>query len=319
MRLHDGCPSGQTMCSGTCTNVNGDSQNCGACGHACTGGTVCVAGTCEVECPSGQIVCGGNCVTTSTDPGNCGACGAVCPSGQACISGTCTTECPAGQTVCSGACVSLSKDPCELRGVRRCVPQRPGVCVRDLHDGVPRGTDRLRWRLRQHGERRSNCGACGNACPSGQVCASGNCATSCQAGETELRRLRASSSRRTQRTAAPAARCAQAGRHASRELHDELPGRSDRVLRCLRDLTDDASELWQLWTRVRERKGVLLGQLHDVMPAGQSVCSGVCVNCRRTRTTAAGAAPCALPVTYASAAPACSPAKRGSPTAAEPA
>ncbi|HLD80779.1 MAG TPA: NosD domain-containing protein, partial [archaeon] len=39
-------PSGQTDCSGTCRNLQTDNSNCGSCGNACTGGTVCHQGQC---------------------------------------------------------------------------------------------------------------------------------------------------------------------------------------------------------------------------------------------------------------------------------
>ena len=42
-----GCPSGETNCSGTCTNTQAsDAANCGTCGHGCLGGT-CSGGVCQ--------------------------------------------------------------------------------------------------------------------------------------------------------------------------------------------------------------------------------------------------------------------------------
>jgi hypothetical protein len=40
------CPEGQTKCSGVCTNLNTDPQNCGACGTVCN--------------QAGMLFCGGN-------------------------------------------------------------------------------------------------------------------------------------------------------------------------------------------------------------------------------------------------------------------
>ena len=42
-----GCAPGLYCCSGTCTDVSSDLQNCGDCGHACpAGSTSCQGGTC---------------------------------------------------------------------------------------------------------------------------------------------------------------------------------------------------------------------------------------------------------------------------------
>ena len=43
------CPSGQTNCSGTCTDTSSDSNNCGYCGNICPSGTSCVSGSCSAS------------------------------------------------------------------------------------------------------------------------------------------------------------------------------------------------------------------------------------------------------------------------------
>jgi len=47
------CSSGQLECSGTCINVQTDSQNCGACGKTCGSGSTCQNGTCS--CTNGFV------------------------------------------------------------------------------------------------------------------------------------------------------------------------------------------------------------------------------------------------------------------------
>jgi hypothetical protein len=83
------CPTGTACCNGTCTDLNTDPANCGACGYVCDAATpVCRSGSC-VPCSGGETNCGGYCANLAYDPSNCGACGFVCPGGSGCIDGVC--------------------------------------------------------------------------------------------------------------------------------------------------------------------------------------------------------------------------------------
>jgi Stigma-specific protein, Stig1 len=96
------CPAPKTDCGTSCTNIQTDSTNCGACGNICptnpsNPGTraTCVGGQCE--CGSvGLSKCSNFCVDTQTDPNNCGSCGKQCMPGVGCVGGLC--QCPQGQT-----------------------------------------------------------------------------------------------------------------------------------------------------------------------------------------------------------------------------
>jgi hypothetical protein len=92
------CASGTVCCNGTCTNVNSDPANCGACGSACTAGTSCVNGTCSTSdgCFGGQVRCDGVCREIGGDPSNCGGCGVQCGPGQNCAGGLCQDAEPPG-------------------------------------------------------------------------------------------------------------------------------------------------------------------------------------------------------------------------------
>jgi len=50
-----GCSSGLTACNSTCTNVQSDPGNCGACGTACLAGQACTAGQCMGNSPNGAV------------------------------------------------------------------------------------------------------------------------------------------------------------------------------------------------------------------------------------------------------------------------
>ena len=84
------CPTGATCCNGTCTNVNSDPNNCGACGYVCPTNNVCANGTCVVlNCVYPNIPCSGVCVDPTSDRNNCGGCGQQCGPSEACIFGFC--------------------------------------------------------------------------------------------------------------------------------------------------------------------------------------------------------------------------------------
>ena len=84
------CPTGAACCNGTCTNLNSDANNCGACGYVCPAGTICSNGSC-VACNFPFIACNGVCVDPTSDRNNCGGCGAQCAPDEACISGSCVS------------------------------------------------------------------------------------------------------------------------------------------------------------------------------------------------------------------------------------
>jgi hypothetical protein len=83
------CTTSAACCNGTCTALNSDPKNCGACGYVCPESTpICNQGTCG-NCPPGYTNCGGYCTYLNEDSSNCGACGNVCPPQFACASGVC--------------------------------------------------------------------------------------------------------------------------------------------------------------------------------------------------------------------------------------
>lgn len=140
-----------------------DPANCGGCGVACKDGDLCWKGACG--CPNGFTRCGDDCVQTDSDNENCGACGVACKEPKlpddprwicgpnvnpdntewTCGNAACTMQCKGGFGDCNA---SFCGDGCETDF---------------LHD-------------------ENNCGACGNACASGQWCNDGTC--SCPAGTT---------------------------------------------------------------------------------------------------------------------------------------
>lgn len=142
--------------------LESDSANCGVCGNACAAGEICWQGACG--CPPGHTLCGNECVRLSDDAKNCGACGNACdsaptdsiqwkcgegviPDGASllCIDSKCQTKCQSGRADCNN---NFCTDGCEAYT-----------------------TDDAQ-----------NCGACGKACTSAQICRESACL--CDPGQT---------------------------------------------------------------------------------------------------------------------------------------
>src|SRR5262249_11391221 len=136
------CARGGTWCDGACVDTERDSKNCGACGHACAGGTRCDRGACS--CPLEWMLCGGDSRQLNFDPDPCGGCHRACAPDQACFLGSCTVSCPRGYARCGRFCVDLQLDGHHCGGCGMpCLPRqlcRGGTCVcppdtPDLCDG----------------------------------------------------------------------------------------------------------------------------------------------------------------------------------------
>ncbi len=138
-------------------NLQSDTSRCGTCSTSCAGGTngrpVCAMGVCQVECLAGFANCDGSalngCEASLDGTATCGRCGGICAGGTPLCS-----PLPTGGFGCSTGCAA---------GLARC----GGSCT-DTQGDV------------------TDCGMCGNACPSvanaARGCTAGRCGFACNPG-----------------------------------------------------------------------------------------------------------------------------------------
>jgi alpha-tubulin suppressor-like RCC1 family protein len=176
--------------------------SCGNTGQPCCAGNICDGRSCQPDgrcgsapCLSGQIRCT-SCIDPTSDPRHCGACGNMCSDGingtALCRASTCTLACRGAYSdcdrdlsngcerdlfsdldncgSCGRRCSTVHAVPvCTLGNCRLTCTSGFGNCNGDVSDGCE--TDLS--------SNASNCGMCGNACTSEQVCSAGSCTTSC--------------------------------------------------------------------------------------------------------------------------------------------
>jgi hypothetical protein len=197
------CGESLELCSGVCIDLQGDRENCGACGKKCGAGIACVKGKCSLTCTGGLKACGSACVDVQNDPQHCSDCGKACmpPANSApvCIAAKCGSVCTTGFDDCNGK----PEDGCEAtlasdlancgacnkkcakpaKGTAGCMAGKCGIascetgfddCDKDLANGCE---------ATLAGDNK-NCGMCGKQCGATQLCLSGTCqdaAPSCSA------------------------------------------------------------------------------------------------------------------------------------------
>lgn len=194
------CAPGNVMCGAQCINTMTDSMNCGMCGRACPMGQTCNAGTCQLNCEMPSALCTVNgvtsCINVQTDPMNCGGCGTACMSANAnavCGMGRCALgTCLPGFGNCdrqagNGCEINTNTDVANCGGCDNACPPPPnaaasclmgacgvgacnpgfGNCDGNAANGCETNTNTAA----------TNCGACGNLCPTPQ-----NGSASCIAG-----------------------------------------------------------------------------------------------------------------------------------------
>jgi hypothetical protein len=193
------CSAGFGNCNGRtsdgCETPTTTNTNCGACGTRCAAGTFCSAGACVSSCPTGTTYCSatGSCINLQTNPDNCGRCGNVCASAphviRTCMVGTCGGSCESGYGNCDGnagngceTSLTTSLTNCgACNNVCRLANATPvcaaGACaIGACYPGFANcnGTTSDGCEASLQSDTR-NCGACGRACGTGQVCRFGSC------------------------------------------------------------------------------------------------------------------------------------------------
>jgi Stigma-specific protein, Stig1 len=181
------CPAGMSLCSGKCVNLQTDPDNCGACGFSVPYGETCRNGKfssssgqristtpaisaipsvsaagMQGSCPSGRSSCSGTCRDLLNDAANCGSCGNSCPPGQNCLNGRCFLQ-GTSPVVSTSAPVPITPELSCSGGQTPC----SGSCVDLFSD-------------------KKNCGVCGRACKSQEICVNAQCGPACTKSGTTL-------------------------------------------------------------------------------------------------------------------------------------
>lgn len=102
------CPSGQTLCNGTCVDTSTDPSNCGTCNSTCSASSVCVTATCvngtcqHVNAPAGVACAPSTCSGGTMTSYVCNGAG-VCSG----VSSSCAPYiCNATSTGCTSSCTN---------------------------------------------------------------------------------------------------------------------------------------------------------------------------------------------------------------------
>lgn len=140
------CPAPWATCAPTkpcATNLQNDSENCGACGVSCGEleglhlAGACVKGACVFQCTMtgdsatvfrdcNAFLDDGCEVNIQSDPENCGVCGHACAAGQHCIDGFC--GCFPPKVDCGGKCVDTRSDDSNCKTCGTVCQNPPVVC-----------------------------------------------------------------------------------------------------------------------------------------------------------------------------------------------
>jgi len=212
----EGCPAGQTACSGTCVSTATDIDNCGACGRRCSpahGEAACNNGTCGIAyCDNGYQNCdalaSNGCETSLSSAANCGGCSTNCASlpnvsSATCSGSSCSIEsCKAGWADCDptrvGCETNVSSDSQNCGACNRACGTQNGSascvsgscqlsnCNAGFGNCDANAANGCETTLNQA----DNCGACGKSCPNpsngyGFCTGSGSCDFACNAGYTK--------------------------------------------------------------------------------------------------------------------------------------
>lgn len=165
--LDDGCE----------TSLKGNHDNCGGCGIKCADDEPCVVnqktGQSKCGCPKGTTWCEAQatCAALDSDDSNCGVCGNKCPT----ASPDAGPRPPNTKYGCFGG--TCAEDDSHLKCVNDFTGQFAD-CDDDLHKPDSNGCEiNLNFKLDtstgvyMYLADPNNCGACGNKCADGQICA----------------------------------------------------------------------------------------------------------------------------------------------------
>lgn len=180
------CLSGFADCDGNVANgCETDLNNpatCGSCTNSCPDtADLCQNGKCVPVCTAPMVDCNGSCRDESSDIMACGSCTA-CPQGNgtpSCNAGVCSISCDPGFSNCGATTECFETDDDVTHCGSSCTACAPpnNACVEGqcTFTCQPPNTDCSGNCVNLYSTDTNNCGACGNACSSTQICFNGVC------------------------------------------------------------------------------------------------------------------------------------------------
>lgn len=294
------CPEGRyCIGEGGCVECRDDKDCKGEAKKACVGYqcTECRRGEFQSCGPNNQNVCKKG-TQTCLGSGAWGDCKdwVVCKSGETCENETCVSACPAtppckaGERRCdpdsSGKnefqrCVRNAKGCLEWSKAEACTPGF--LCMDDGQckpEPCPSGKTSCGQACVDLQADTKHCGACNNACPSGEVCNSGKCEGTCKAPKTDCNGSCVDTQTNTSHCGGCGKACKPSESCTAGQCKSKCPSGEVSCNGVCVDTSKDSKNCGQCGNSCPSGQSCQNSRCTTICTAGLSLCNGKCVDTR---------------------------------------